>query len=260
VNERLVELDTTREAATATITLNRADKRNALSVQLLDELLAAINSASADLNRRVLILRGNGPAFCAGLDLKEASDPSNNERSARALADVYKAIAQSPLVTIAAVHGAVMGGGIGLIAACDLVLAADDTSIAFPEVRRGLVAALVTALVHRQVADRMLRELVLLGQTITANQAMSIGLVNRVVPLHQLQTEAKGLAAHVLQGAPNAIVRTKRLLDGLFPHPISGGLDYALQYHLQARDDAESAEGIAAFLARRPPVWGPRRA
>jgi methylglutaconyl-CoA hydratase len=260
VSQRLVELDTTTDAATATITLNRADKRNALSIQLLDELLAAVTSASADLTRRVLILRGNGPAFCAGLDLKEAADARNNERSARALAGVYQAIAQSSLVTIAAVHGAVMGGGIGLMAACDLVLAADNTSIAFPEVRRGLVAALVTALVQRQVADRTLRELVLLGQTISANQAMSIGLVNRVVPLHQLQTEAHGLAAHVLQGAPNAIVRTKRLLAGLFPHPISAGLDYALQYHLQARDDAESAEGIAAFLARRPPVWGPRRA
>jgi methylglutaconyl-CoA hydratase len=255
----LVHVDASDPTITV-LTLNRAAKRNALSIALMDELLAAATSASTDLNRRVLILRGDGPAFCAGLDLHEAADPSTRDRSAHLLANVYRTIYQSPLVTIAAVHGAVMGGGIGLMAACDLALAADDTSIAFPEVRRGLVAALVTALVRRQVADRTLRELVLLGQTIPATQAMSIGLVNHVVPLHQLRDEASGLASYVVQGAPNAIVRTKRLLDGLFPRSISSELDYALQYHLQARDDAESAEGIAAFRQRRKPVWPPRRA
>lgn len=259
MSESLVQIDAA-DAAVTLVTLQRPDKRNALNIALLEQLLAAVTAASADLHRRALILRGNGPAFCAGLDLHEAADPSTRDRSAHLLADVYKAIYQSPLVTIAAVHGAVMGGGIGLMSACDLALAADDTSIAFPEVHRGLVAALVTALVHRQVADRTLRELVLLGQSIPANQAMSIGLVNQVVPRHQLQDEARGLAAYVIQGAPNAIVRTKRLLDGLFPRSVSAELDYALQYHLQARDNAESSEGIAAFREKRKPLWGPRRA
>ena len=257
MSEQWIEVDDTDPFVTA-VALNRPDKRNALSIALLEQLHAAVLAASADVNRRVLILRGNGPSFCAGLDLSEAADRANSDRSARALADVYQAICRSPLVTIAAVHGAVMGGGIGLMAASDLALAADDTRIAFPEVHRGLVAALVTVLVHRQVSDRPLRELVLLGQPISATQAMSIGLVNRVAPADRLRAETLDIARQVVKGAPGAIARTKRLLDELSARPIAGELDRALRYHLQARDAAEAAEGIAAFVQKREPRWGPQ--
>jgi methylglutaconyl-CoA hydratase len=255
----LIEIDDVDRGVTS-ITLNRPAKRNALSIDLLEQLHRAVSAASADVYRRVLVLRGNGPAFCAGLDLAEASDRQYSDRSARALANVYRAIVESPLVTIAAVHGAVMGGGIGLMAACDLPIAADDTRIAFPEVHRGLVAALVAVLVKRQIADRALRELVLLGRAIDANQAKSIGLVSRVTTTDRLRSETHDVAMQVIKGAPGAIARTKRLLDELSPRPITSELDRALQYHLEARDATEAAEGIAAFLTKREPNWQPRRA
>lgn len=246
------------DPAVATITLNRPDKRNALSLQLIEELRNAVEVISQEPQRRVMILRGSGPAFCAGLDLHEASVPGNSAQSAHALANLYKAICLCPLITIAAAHGAVLGGGVGLLSACDLVVAADNTQIGFPEVRRGLVAALVTALVGRQLSDRLLRELVLLGRTVPAAEALSIGLVNRVAPAATLGEEALAIAKEAMRGAPGAIARTKQLLDDMQPRSVSTELDRALEYHLKARVASEAAEGIAAFLEKREPRWGPR--
>jgi methylglutaconyl-CoA hydratase len=246
------------DPAVVQITLDRAAKRNALSVELLEALCAAVRDAAKDLSRRVLILRGDGPVFCAGLDLQEASNSETTERSARALADAYKAICLSPLVTIAAAQGAAIGGGVGLLAACDFVVATDELRVGFPEVRRGLVAALVTSLLRRQLPERVLRELVLLGQTIPAADALRHGLVNRVVAPSRLMEETHALAKQVLQGAPVAIARTKTLLDGLSARSVSDDLEYALKYHLEARDASEAAEGIAAFLEKREPRWPPR--
>lgn len=241
-----------------TITLNRPEKRNALSTDLIRRLAAAVDSAASDRNRRVIILRGAGPVFCAGLDLKEAADPARADASAHALAELYSAICGSPLVTLAAAHGAAFGGGVGLIAACDLVVASADLRIGFPEVHRGLVAALVTCMVRRQVGERALRELVLLGQTRSAGDALALGLVNRVVPPGQMEAEAMSLAREACKGAPGAIARTKRLLDEVAPRPIAEDLRRALAYHLEARNSQEAAEGTAAFLGRREPRWGPR--
>ena len=246
------------EPSVVRITLNRPEKRNALSVALMDELRDAVRVAAGDPRCRVLILRGNGPVFCAGLDLQEASIPGGSERSARALAGVYEAISMAPVVTIAVAQGAAMGGGVGLLAACDLVVASDDLRIGFPEVRRGLVAALVTALLRRQLPERVLRELILLGETITAADAQRHGLVNRVVPAGGLMDETDRLAGQVLQGAPVAIARTKSLLDNLAPRPIATDLVHSLRYHMEARDDSEASEGIAAFLEKREPRWAPR--
>jgi methylglutaconyl-CoA hydratase len=242
------------------LTLNRPAKRNALNIELIAQLHDAVRAANDDLNRRVIILRGEGPVFCAGLDLAEAAEPQKAGRSAEALAGLYGAIAQSPLMTIAAAHGAAIGGGAGLLAACDIVIAADDLTIGFPEVRRGLVAALVTALFRRQLGDRTIRELILLGMNVTAQPAREAGLVNRVVSSARLLDEAKGLAAEACRGAPGAIARSKRLLDDLAPRTIEQDLKIAFQYHLDARHSAESAEGIAAFREKREPRWGPRPA
>ena len=240
------------------LTLNRPEKRNALSVSLIRAAGEAVNSASADRTRRVLILRGAGPVFCAGLDLKEASEATRADESAHALAELYAAICESPLVTIAAAQGAAFGGGAGLLASCDLVVASEDLRIGFPEVHRGLVAALVTCMVRRQVGERAVRELVLLGRSVPAAEALLLGLVNRAVPAERLADEADALAAQACKGAPGAIARTKRLLDDLAQRPITEDLRRALAYHLQARESAEAAEGVAAFLERREPKWGAR--
>lgn len=244
------------EPGVVVATLNRPEKRNALSVALIEQLRAAIEGASVDAGCRVIVLRGAGPAFCAGLDLAEAAQPDVHDRSAEALRQLYETIATSPAVTIAAAHGAAMGGGAGLVAACDFAIAAEDLKLAYPEVRRGLVAALVTCLLRRQATDRVVRELVLLGQSVVATRALELGLVNRVVPTGQLDAAAMELARQVALGAPGAIERTKALLDDLSARPIHEDLDRAMKYHLEARHSAEAAEGIAAFREKREPKWG----
>jgi methylglutaconyl-CoA hydratase len=248
------------DLAVQIITLNRPEKRNALSVAMIEALREAVVGARADSNCRVIILRGRPPAFCAGLDLEEAADPQHSDRSAHALAALYEAVATSPTLTIAAAAGAALGGGAGLVAACDFAVAGDDLRLGFPEVHRGLVAALVTCLLRRQVSDRQLRELILLGQTLDSARAFELRLVNQVVPVGQLDEAAMKLARQALTGAPGAIARSKRLLDDLSARPIREDLSRALAYHLKARDSEEAAEGIAAFRQRRQPVWPPRSA
>jgi methylglutaconyl-CoA hydratase len=240
------------------LTLNRPAKRNALSLELIELITAAVLAAQNDLNRRVIVLRASGPAFCAGLDLTEASNPENAHRSAEALARMYHAIGSSPLVTIAAAGGAAMGGGAGLLAACDLVVASDDLRLSYPEVKRGLIAALVTCLLRRQLSDRRVRELILLGQTLDGERALKLGLVSRVVPVASLDDESLTLAREACGGAPGAIARTKLLLDELSARPLADDLRIALAHHLAARESKEAAEGIAAFMEKRPPRWGPR--
>jgi methylglutaconyl-CoA hydratase len=242
----------------AEVTVNRPQKRNALNIDLMEQLTRAVHSAAADRKRRALILRGAGPVFCAGLDLEEASASLSADRSATALAELYLVICDSPLVTIAAAQGAAIGGGVGLLAACDLVVAAEDLHIGFPEVHRGLAAALVSCLVRRQLNDRAIRELILLGQSIAAPQARALGLVNRVVAASDLSEISIELARQACKGAPGAIARTKRLLNELAPRPIAEDLRRALVYHLEARESAEAMEGIAAFRERREPRWGIR--
>jgi len=171
---------------------------------------------------------------------------------------MYETIATSPLITIAAAQGTAVGGGAGLVAACDFAVVADDFRLGYPEVHRGLVAALVTTLLRRQLEDRKVRELTLLGQTVDASSAYELGLVNRVAPAARLHESALELAREACKGAPGAISRTKKLLDELSPRPIAEELRRALEYHLAARGSAEAVEGVAAFLEKRPPKWGPR--
>lgn len=244
------------DPAITLLTLNRPQRRNALNIDLMDALRDAVVAASADRARRVIILRGAGPVFCAGLDFHEATAPENAHRSSESLANLYRAICASPLVTIAAAHGAALGGGAGLIAACDFAIAADDLRLGYPEVHRGLVAAVVTCLLRRQLSDRQIRELILLGQTLTADQALALELVSRTVPATSLDDTAIQLAREVCQGAPGAIARTKELLNRL--HPIDQEIALALEVHREARNSAEAQEGIAAFLEKRPPRWGTR--
>src|SRR5213075_2378025 len=198
------------------VTLNRPERRNALTLELLTELQAAIKVASEQLHQRVLILRGAGAAFCTGLDLKEAADHTKAHATAEMVANTLVAISQTRLITVAAVHGAAVAGGAGIMSACDFVVAAQGTKIGYPEVRRGLVAGLVMTFLRRQVGERNLRELVLGGELIDAARAKEIGLVNRVVEPDELMNEAIEFADSVLQGAPNAIGDTKRLIEELW--------------------------------------------
>ena len=237
------------------VTLNRPERRNSLTIELLNELVAAVKVASDQPDERVLILRGAGAAFCTGLDLKDAADQKKAHATAEMVAKTLITLAETRLVTIAAVHGAAVAGGAGLMSACDFVVAAEKTKIGYPEVRRGLVAGLVMTFLRRQVGERNLRELVLGGELIDAQRAFEIGLVNRVVPREEVMKEAQKFADSVLQGAPGAIANTKRLIEELWATSVKKDVDLALKHHMQARESAEAREGIAAFNEKRKPNW-----
>ena len=237
------------------VTLNRPQRRNALTLQLLNELVAAIKVASDETDERVLILRGEGAAFCTGLDLKEAASPKNAHAIAEMVANTLVALAQTPVITIAAVHGAAVAGGAGIMSACDYVVAAEKTKIGYPEVRRGLVAGLVMTFLRRQVRERDIREVLFGSELIDAERAREIGLVNRVVPSDSLMDEAQKFAASVLQGAPGAMRQTKKLIEEIWGSSVKEDVDLALKYHMQARESDEAREGIAAFNEKRKPKW-----
>jgi methylglutaconyl-CoA hydratase len=237
------------------VTLNRPERRNSLTIELLNELIAAIKVASDQPDERVLILRGAGAAFCTGLDLKEAAVEKNAHITAELVAKTLITLAETRLVTIAAVHGAAVAGGAGIMSACDFVVAAEKTKIGYPEVRRGLVAGLVMTFLRRQIGERNMRELVLGGELIDAARACEIGLVNRVVTRDEVMNEAQKFADSVLQGAPNALTQTKRLIEELWSTSVKEDVDLALKHHLQARESEEAREGIAAFNEKRPPNW-----
>ena len=240
---------------TTVITLNRPERRNSLTIELLKDLISAIKTASDQPNKRVIILRGAGAAFCTGLDLKEAADQGKAHATAEMVAKTLIAIAETRVVTIAAVHGAAVAGGAGIMSACDFVVAAEKTKIGYPEVRRGLVAGLVMTFLRRQIGERDLRELVLGGELIDAARAKEIGLVNRVVPVDDLMNEARKFASSVLQGAPNAVAQTKQLIEELWSSSVKQDVERALKHHMQARESDEAREGIAAFNEKRKPNW-----
>ncbi len=237
------------------VTLNRPERRNALTIELLNELLAAIKVASDQPRERVLILRGAGAAFCTGLDLREAANLKRAHVTAEMVAKTLIGLSQTHLITIAAVHGAAVAGGAGIMSACDFVVAAEGTKIGYPEVRRGLVAGLVMTFLRRQVGERNMRELLLGSELIDAERAREFGLVNRVVAPDRLMNEAQKFADAVLQGAPGALVQTKKLIEELWSTSVTEDIELALKYHMQARESAEAHEGIAAFIEKRPPNW-----
>jgi len=237
------------------LTLNRPERRNSLTVELLTELTDAIHKAAADPAQRILILRGAGNAFCTGLDLKEAAQLEKAHASGEMVAKTLVTLAQTRLVTIALVHGAAVAGGAGIMSACDFVIAAEGTKIGYPEVRRGLVAGLVLTFLRRQLRERDLRELLFTSELIDASRAMEIGLVNRVVPPNALESTAQQITASILQGAPQAMSNSKRLIEQLWSSSVADDVALALRHHMEARESDEAKEGIAAFLEKRSPNW-----
>jgi methylglutaconyl-CoA hydratase len=239
----------------ASVTLNRPERRNALSIDLLDQLCAEIERLASDRTPRVVVLRAAGPVFSAGLDLREAADYSLVEQSAAAVSRALDLLRSTPLIMIAAVQGGAFAGGAGLMAACDIVVAAENAKFSFPEARRGLLPALICGVLMRKVREGDLRELFLTGAPIDAIRAQHMGLVQRVVPAERLLDEALNVARSVVAGGPDTIRQTKALLNAAFPRTGDhSGPDLA-QAHLAARHSDEAREGLAAFAEKREPNW-----
>jgi methylglutaconyl-CoA hydratase len=227
------------------LTLSRPERRNALNIEMLRQLMKQMESLEQDWDKgagaRVVVLLGAGPIFCAGMDLAEATQPGLVAESASCIAGALRALRYSPLVTIAAVHGGAYAGGGG-----------------FPEARRGLLPALISQVMKSKVREGDLRELFLVGNPIDAQRAYQIGLLQRIAEPSNLLQEALQLAEGVLAGGPETIVATKRLLEHLYEpqSQADGEVDAsAIDEHLKGRNSPEAVEGLRAFLEKRPPAW-----
>lgn len=251
---------TEREGGIARVWLNRPDAHNALSPDLGAAIVEAFGALAGDASVRCVVLGGKGPSFCAGADLgvmKASANASYDENFAEAqrLGEVFEAVANFPRPVVGRVHGGVYGGGVGLVSACDIVVAADDTKFAFTEVRLGIVPALISPYVLRRLGDRAARELMLTGERFDAATALRAGLANHVVPAAELDAAVAGRAAELLQGAPGAQGRVKALLarwSDAHWEDFRSGLPRALA---EARATGEARDGLAAFFEKRPPGW-----
>lgn len=244
-----------RSDGVALVTLDRPEKRNALNIELMRSLCATLDQLAENTASRVVILRGAGPVFCAGLDLVEAAQPEFAEQSALLVAKTLQTVSESNLITIAAAHGKAVAGGAGLMAACDIVVATDDLRVSFPEVRRGLVPALVSIPLRQRVHEANLRELFFLAEEIDSARAFQMGMVDRVVAASGLLESANEIAMRLLAAAPNALRLTKQLLRESRSMPAAEARELALDLHSQARASDEVREGLAAFAEHRPPKW-----
>ena len=237
------------------LTVNRPEKRNALSIALVDAICGAIQKLESDPQRRVVIVRGAGKGFCAGLDMEEALDPVKEEKTAEAIMRLFQTVSQTRLVMICAAHGFAAAGGAGFLAAHDLVVAAEGMKIGYPELLRGLVPALLMTFVTRQLRDRDARELLLMGEYIDARRALEVGLVNRVVPEGDVMEECRAMAEKVLLGGPKAVEATKRLMEEMGVNDTVSDLRRAVEHHKSARKNEEAREGLKAFVEKRKPRW-----
>jgi methylglutaconyl-CoA hydratase len=247
----------------AVLTLNRPDKRNALSRGLITALGDAFERARDDPAARCVILTGAGPVFCAGMDLAELAEstqaPAENSpvwEDALRLARVYDLIYTLPRPTIAAVNGAAVAGGAGLVTVCDLAVAVPEARFGYPEVRRGLVAAMVMPHLLRHVGERVARYLLLTGELIDADDARGCGLINEVAPAGELLGRAAGWARALAEGGPHALTRTKELLHQFSRHALS--VAEAARESAAPRLTEECQQGLRAFFAKQPAPWAPR--
>jgi methylglutaconyl-CoA hydratase len=246
----------------AFITLNRPDKRNALSRGLIAALTDAFMRAADDAEARCVILTGAGNVFCAGMDLAElaesvhhAATPASVWDDALRLAALYEFIYGLPKPTVAAVNGSAVAGGAGLVTVCDLAVAAVEARFGYPEVRRGLVAAMVMPHLLRHVGERVGRYLLLTGELIDAAEAARCGLVNAVVPAAEVTIRAAAWARALAEGGPQALRATKDLLKRFSRQAMS--VEEASRASAAPRLSDECREGLEAFFAKRPAPWAP---
>ncbi len=240
------------------VTLDSPPNRNALSRSLLGQLLAALRRAAEDSLVRVVVLGHTGNTFCAGADLREQEEArarTGRSPGAGALAPILEAILDCPKPVVAEVAGAVRGGGMGLVAACDLAVAAEPATFAFSEVRVGVAPAVIAPAVLARMTPSWASELFLTGRTFSAGEALTAGLVSRVVPAAELSGEVSGLVSELLAGAPRAQAETKRLLARVPNLGRAQALEEMVALSERLFSAEEAREGIAAFRERRPPPW-----
>ncbi|MGY1770763.1 enoyl-CoA hydratase-related protein [Blastococcus sp. SYSU D00813] len=242
------------ERGVARLTLDSPANRNALSRAMLAQLRAAVDEALADDAVRVLVLDHTGRVFCSGMDLSEAAGAGAGDQGVLAFPDLLTALWHAPKPVLAAVRGPARAGGIGLMAACDVVVAGASATFAISEVRVGLVPAVISAVLLPRMLPHLAHRLALTGEVFGPDLAVTAGLVDLAVADDEVDATVDAQVAALAAGAPGALAETKRLLR-------SGGLrgSFAELQEISARRFAgeEGQEGIAAFREKRPPRWVP---
>lgn len=247
------------EGPIALVTLNRPDKRNAISYELIGELvrvLAEVESSSA----LILVLTGAGKAFCSGMDLDDlraiaSRTQEENLSDSQTMAGMFRTLYEFPKVTIAAVNGPAIAGGCGLATLCDFTLASTEAKFGYTEVRIGFIPAIVSAFLLRQVGEKQVRDLLLTGRIINAEDAYRLGLATEMVPPERLLQRARDLAADLLQNSPASLLATKRLLRNYSATQLDSQIAGAVQENARIRTTDDFREGVSSFLEKRKPNW-----
>jgi methylglutaconyl-CoA hydratase len=248
----------------ATVTLNRPEVNNAYNGELIEGILKALDALGAYNGLRAVVLKGNGKHFQAGADLKwineiRVKDAQENLRVSRATADAVQRLNLAPVPVIALVQGGCFGGGTGIVAACDVVIAADNVMFSIAEVRWGLHASIIVPQLADAIGVRQLRRYALTGERFGAEEARRIGLVHEVVPLAELGAAGARMVEHVLANGPDAIAQTKSwILRSAWSDLDDTAFADSVESHARKRQSAEAAEGLASFAEKRAGNWNKR--
>jgi methylglutaconyl-CoA hydratase len=255
-------VDVKKHVPSGTIILNRPDRRNALSRQLLTELQQALSDLHQEKKVRAVILTGAGTAFCAGMDLAEMRETARTEnaqeqwyKDAVLYQELVETMLRFPKPLIAAVNGPAIAGGAGLVLASDLVVASETATFGLPEPRRGLVAGLVSPLLAFRIGGGPAAKILLLAEPISAAEALHVGLYHEVVAGEVVWARAQELAGQIAKGAPESVQLTKRMLNETIGEHLFIQLAAGAAASATARTTEAAAEGLAAFLEKRDPVW-----
>jgi methylglutaconyl-CoA hydratase len=247
------------EPAIATITLNRPDKRNAISYELIHDLIRALEEVN-NSPARILVLTGAGKAFSSGMDLDNLKSligraPDQNLDDSRTMVSLFRSLYEFPKPTIAAVNGAAIAGGTGLALLCDFTLAVPEAKFGYTEVRIGFVPAIVATFLLRQVGEKIARDLLLTGRLFDAAEALRLGLVNEIVSPEKLLDRARELATQLAENSPLSLLHTKRLLTDHARAELDSQIEAAIRENAGIRETADFREGIESFLEKRKPQW-----
>ena len=247
-----------RQHGVLRLTMNRPQARNALSIALMDALIAALGHAAKDAEARVVVIAGAGPAFCAGHDLREIREDPRREAYERLFAqcsELMLAIIRLPKPVIAEVHGVATAAGCQLVASCDLAIAAEEARFATPGVNIGLFCSTPMVALSRAVGRKAAMEMLLTGELVGATRAREIGLVNRVVPAGELRAAVDALAGEIASKSAFTVAIGKEAFYRQAELDLAAAYRYAAEVMTTNMLAADAGEGIDAFLAKRPPIW-----
>lgn len=252
-------LTVTQTGAVARVTLDRPDVRNAFNDELIADLTAWATSVDP-ATTRVAVLQGAGSVFCAGADLTWMSKMmeyarEDNVRDARAMAAMFEALNTLPIPLVGRVHGAALGGGAGLAAVCDIVVAEEGARFGFTEAKLGILPAVISPYVVAKIGQSAARELFLTAARFTAERAREIGLVHAVVPVAQLDEAVESYVRELLTSGPHAVAAAKSLIPRVARAAPADVTDITAETIARHRVSAEGQEGMRAFLEKRKPSW-----